>query len=390
MKDWKEALRRLHLPLRRKQSGAARGYHPYRGGRQPVRWFVWLLWAIVPAACTGLIWTISHKSAAAGAFLRSAAQTVAACLSRTTGLLPIPVNEWLIGGVVVWVLYRLISGIIRRRWETLARGVCRLVFFASLCVFLFMSLFMVQHSAPALADRLGLKVGLYSQAQLEEFGYYAAEQVNHLAEQVSRNDEGDCEFGSFRALSQAVQAEYETLAADCPVFDVPRPGPVKQSLLGGRIMSLVDLAGYYFPWTGESIVSSDVVDSHIPFDIAHERAHALGLGPEAECNFAAWLTLKDSTDVRLQYSAWFNAYIYVSNALYRQDREASAALAQTLCDPVRHDIQVLNASLARFEGPLNRAGNAINNAYIKSTGQPDGVRSYGKVVDLLLAYYLAQ
>ncbi len=390
MKDWKESLRRLHLRLRRKQSGAARGYHPYRGGRQPVRWFVWLLWAIVPAVCTGLIWMISHKSAAAGAFLRSAAQTVAACISRITGLLPIPVNEWLIGGVVVWVLYRLISGILRRRWETLARGACRLVFFASLCVFLFMSLFMVQHSAPALADRLGLEVELYSQAQLEEFGYYAAEQVNRLAEQVSRNDGGDCDFGSFRALSQAVEAEYETLAADCPVFDVPRPGPVKRSLLGGRIMSLVDLAGYYFPWTGESIVSSDVVDSHIPFDIAHERAHALGLGPEAECNFAAWLALKDSADVRLQYSAWFNAYIYVSNALYRQDREASAALAQTLCDPARHDIQVLNTSLARFEGPLNRAGNAINNAYIKSTGQPDGVRSYGKVVDLLLAYYLAQ
>lgn len=390
MKDWKESLRRLHLRLRRKQSGAARGYHPYRGGRQPVRWFVWLLWAIVPAVCTGLIWTISHKSAAAGVFLRSAAQTVAACLSRVTGLLPVPVNEWIIGGVVVWVLYRLISGILRRRWETLARGACRLVFFASLCVFLFMSLFMVQHSAPALADRLGLEVELYSQAQLEEFGYYAAEQVNRLAERVSRNAGGDCDFGSFRALSQAVEAEYETLAADCPVFDVPRPGPVKQSLLGGRIMSLVDLAGYYFPWTGESIVSSDVVDSHIPFDIAHERAHALGLGPEAECNFAAWLALKDSTDARLQYSAWFNAYIYVSNALYRQDREASAALAQTLCDPARHDIQVLNTSLARFEGPLNRAGNAINNAYIKSTGQPDGVRSYGKVVDLLLAYYLAQ
>lgn len=390
MKDWKESLRRLHLRLRRKQSGAARGYHPYRGGRQPVRWFVWLLWAIVPAVCTGLIWTISHKSAAAGAFLRSAAQTVAACLSRVTGLLPVPVNEWIIGGVVVWILYRLISGILRRRWETLARGACRLVFFASLCVFLFMSLFMVQHSAPALADRLGLEVELYSQAQLEEFGYYAAEQVNRLAEQVSRNAGGDCEFGSFRALSQAVEAEYETLATDCPVFDVPRPGPVKQSLLGGRIMSLVDLAGYYFPWTGESIVSSDVVDSHIPFDIAHERAHALGLGPEAECNFAAWLALKDSADARLQYSAWFNAYIYVSNALYRQDREASAALARTLCDSARHDIQVLNTSLARFEGPLNRAGNAINNAYIKSTGQPDGVRSYGKVVDLLLAYYLAQ
>ena len=50
---------------------------------------------------------------------------------------------------------------------------------------------------------------------------------------------------------------------------------------------------------------------------------------------------------------------------------------------------MLNASLARFTGPLQQAGSAINNAYIKSTGQPEGVRSYGRVVDLLLAYHFA-
>ena len=75
-------------------------------------------------------------------------------------------------------------------------------------------------------------------------------------------------------------------------------------------------------WTAESVGSSDVVDSHIPFNIAHETAHGLGIGPEAECNFAAWLACKDSEDVRFRYSGWLLAYIYASNALYSADYEA--------------------------------------------------------------------
>lgn len=373
-----------------KDSRAARGYHRYRGEKPPVRWFVWLFWAAGFLALTEVLWQLSRSSEACGAALRSIAQSVAAALSRVTGILPIPVNEWLIGAAVFYTLYRLISGMIMKNWARLARDGCKLCCFASLCVFLFMSLFMVQHSAQPLAERMGLETQLYTQSQLEEYAAFAAEKVNALAVIQPRNDAGECDFGSFRELSRQVTAEYETLAEAYPVFDVPRPGQVKRSFLGGRIMSLFDLAGYYFPWTGESIVSSDVVDSHIPFNIAHERAHALGIGPEAECNFAAWLALKDSADVRLQYSAWFNAYIYASNALYKQDRQASAAVGQLLCTEAKQDIRVLNASLERFEGPLNKAGSAINDAYIKSTGQPDGVQSYGKVVDLLLAWHFSK
>ena len=388
-RDWSAALKRGMARLRKQDARVARGYRRYRGTRPPVRWFLWLLWAALLCAAAAGIWLISHQSQAAGALLRGLAQHTAACISRITGVLPVPINEWLIGLALGLVLYRLIRGLWKKQWAALGRGFCRVIFFAALAVFLFMALFMVQHSAPPLAQRMGLTVEQYTQAQLEEYCDYAVEQVNRLAEQVPRKEDGECDFGAFRPLSRLVSAEYETLAAAEPVFDAPRPGLVKRSLLGGRIMSLVDLAGYYFPWTGESIVSSDVVDTHIPFNIAHERAHALGIGPEAECNFAAWLALKGSQDLRLQYSAWFNAYIYASNALYSQDPEASRARAQALCSAAKQDIRVLNASLARFTGPLQQAGSAINNAYIKSTGQPEGVRSYGRVVDLLLAYHFA-
>ena len=35
-------------------------------------------------------------------------------------------------------------------------------------------------------------------------------------------------------------------------------------------------------------------------------------------------------------------------------------------------------------------GSAANDALIKATGQSDGIRSYGRVVDLMLAYYSAE
>ena len=49
---------------------------------------------------------------------------------------------------------------------------------------------------------------------------------------------------------------------------------------------------------------------------------------------------------------------------------------------------MLNDSLARFEGTkANELGSKANDALIKATGQPEGIRSYGKVVDLMLAYF---
>ena len=234
---------------------------------------------------------------------------------------------------------------------------------------------------------MGLQVGKYTTAQLETFVAETVAQINDLAPQMPRDAAGTCDFGRFRPMAKRVSAEYMRLADEYTVFDRPRAGLVKRSLFGGRIMSYVDLAGYYFPWAAESTVSSDVVDTHIPFNIAHETAHAIGIGPEAECNFAAWLACKDSSDLRFCYSGWLLAYIYSSNALYASDYEAWYRQYGALCADAVHDLQVLNRSLERFENTkVNELGSKANDALIKATGQADGIRSYGKVVDLMLAY----
>jgi len=290
-------------------------------------------------------------------------------------------------GSMTW----LIVSLRRPNGRVLLRGLCRLVWVGCAAVFLFVFLYGVHHTAPPLSSQMGLEVGQYSTAQLEQFLACTIAEVNDLAVQVPRNQEGTCDFGRFRPMAKQVAQEYIRLANEYAVFDRPRAGLVKRSLFGGRIMSYVDLAGYYFPWAAESTVSSDVVDTHIPFNIAHETAHAIGIGPEAECNFAAWLACKDSEDLRFRYSGWLSAYIYGANALYANDYDAWYRQFETLCPQAVHDLQVLNESIARFENTrINQLGSQANDALIKATGQAEGIRSYGKVVDLMLAYFSRQ
>ena len=380
---------RFRLPKLPRKWDARRaiGYRGYRGSKPRLEWWGWLLFGVGLLALTWLIWTLCGAFPAVSSFFRAIARFLSNLLGFFTGILPIPASELMIGGLVLGSLAWLILTLRHRDGQALLQGLCRLIWVGCAAVFLFVFLYGVHHTAPSLAAQMGLEVGKYSTAQLESFVAQTVEQVNALAHQMPRDEEGTCDFGRFRPMAKQVSAEYIRLANEYAVFDRSRAGLVKRSLFGGRIMSYVDLAGYYFPWAAESTVSSDVVDTHIPFNIAHETAHAIGIGPEAECNFAAWLACKDSEDLRFRYSGWLLAYIYSSNALYANDYDAWYRQYGTLCADAVHDLQVLNRSLERFENTkVNELGSKANDALIKATGQAAGIRSYGKVVDLMLAY----
>lgn len=382
---------RLPLPRRRQDPRRATGYRGYRGSGRPLDWWVWLVLGAFFLAAMWALWTACGAFPGVSAFFRRVAQLLSNGLAFFTGLVPIPVAELMVAGLVIGPVWGLMYVLRKRDWAALLRGVCRLICAGCAAAFLFVFLYGVHHTAPSLASRMELEVGQYSTAQLEAFVAHAVEQANGLAVRVPRDEEGTCDFGSFRQMAKQGRREYSRIKEDYAVFDRPQAGLVKRSFLGGRIMSYIDLAGYYCPWAAESTVSSDVVDSHIPFNIAHETAHALGIGPEAECNFAAWLACKDSEDVRFAYSGWLLAYIYAGNALYANDYDAWAGQYGSLCPEIVHDIAALNESLKPFEdSKVNELGSKANDALIKATGQSEGIRSYGRVVDLMLAYFSAE
>ena len=44
----------------------------------------------------------------------------------------------------------------------------------------------------------------------------------------------------------------------------------------------------------------------------------------------------------------------------------------------------------QYEGPIQDISNAANDTYLKANDQADGMRSYGRMVDLLLAEQRAE
>ena len=81
------------------------------------------------------------------------------------------------------------------------------------------------------------------------------------------------------------------------------------------------------------------------------------------------------------------AYVYCSNSLYSYDTDMWAAAASFLSDGVKRDIERQGEYWKQFEGKVKQAAEKVNDKFIESQGVDDGVFSYNRVVELLLAYY---
>ena len=119
----------------------------------------------------------------------------------------------------------------------------------------------------------------------------------------------------------------------------------------------------------------------------HEMAHQRGFASENEANFIAYLTCIAHPDVDFQYSGYLNALSYVNRALALVDRETLITLNEKLSDGVRRDLNDQRDYWKQYEGKVEETFTQMNQTYLKLNGVNDGVQSYGRVVDLLLAYY---
>ena len=98
--------------------------------------------------------------------------------------------------------------------------------------------------------------------------------------------------------------------------------------------------------------------------------------------------------MRFSYSGYYSAFNYCVNALLVEDPErAQQLVSDALAGAngagvalVLQDRTATQTHYRAFEGPFEDVGTTVNDTYLKSFGEEDGVRSYGLVVDYLLAW----
>lgn len=154
-----------------------------------------------------------------------------------------------------------------------------------------------------------------------------------------------------------------------------------------KAMSYMGITGIYFPFTGEANVNMDTPFISLPSTVTHEMAHQRGFAREDEANYIGYLTCKLHPELSFQYSGYILALTHSMNTLYTNDREKFLELSQKYSNDVKNDLNEINKYWARYEGPIEKASNKMNNVYLKSNNQKDGVKSYGRMVDLLIAEY---
>ena len=75
------------------------------------------------------------------------------------------------------------------------------------------------------------------------------------------------------------------------------------------------------------------------------------------------------------------------NALYRADYGQWQEVRSLLSDEAEPDLAANSAFWDSYEGRISETADKINDAYLKVNGQADGVNSYDRMVDLIVAYY---
>ena len=315
---------------------------------------------------------------------------LANALSAATGRVPFSVGEALLAAVVLGLLASLVR-LVRRvratkagRWALVGAALVRLVSAAGAVYLAFLLLWGLNYHRPPLAVMSGLG-GATAGVGLDELEGLCRELVamaNQTRAMVAEDARGvgRVEGGVASALRRSAsgaRAAAERYAALHGPYAVP-----KRVLLSTGL-SYLGISGIYLPFTAEANVNVVVPDSQLPFTASHELAHQGGIAPEDEANFLAYVACSRHPDADFRYSGAFNAALYALNALAASDVERARAAAQW-SPAVRRDLDALRAWNEKYRGPAERAAQAVNNAYLKTQGVPEGVRSYGRMVDLLI------
>ncbi len=318
-------------------------------------------------------------------------------ISLITGLLPISLAEFIILILPIFLLIILVRFIIRlvkdkqNRNINIAKALINIMCVLSVTSFLFTILGGLNYYRYQFSHYSNLKIEKYTIEELYGLTKELAGQANELRDLVPRvdsNDVFDLSMSYFELAKEANKA-MKRLSEDYPVFS-GRYGPAKPVLLS-PLMSYTEITGIFMPFTMEANVNVDILDYNIPYTMLHEMAHQRGFMREDEANYIAYLAGINSDNVELMYSSTMLALISTGNALYSQDTDLYSEIRSMYSDGVVKDIRANTEYWAKYEDTaISTVSNKINDTYLKANAQADGTKSYGRMVDLLLARYRAK
>lgn len=351
--------------------------------------WVSLAWVAVPAALLGVFQLCKGNQAWMNVWVRQVTSPIKSGVSWLCSFLPFGVAEVIWAAAVIAVavfLVRTVYLLLTRRGKLkrLLRRVLALASAALIAYAGYTLMWGANYYADSLADMTGLVDRGTNASELYTLLVAFSDRASELAEEVTRDEDGLYIQDLDTPFAQATEV-YDGLLEEFPCLE----GPIRQPkpMIFSRILSYMGFTGFFFPFTGESMVNVDQPEYLVPFTLLHELSHQRNIASEEECNFLAILAGAQSDNVDFAYSACMSAFIHLSNALRKADTDLWADAVAHLSDTARADNSANTQYWAALESPAKTASQSVYSGVTKSYGEEDVMASYGACVDLLAAYY---
>lgn len=303
------------------------------------------------------------------------------------GWIPFSIGDILYGLAVLYLLrglFRVIRRVFqkntnRQYWLRQFRQTIAVVLWVYV---IFNGFWGLNYNRIGIAQQLDLQVTAYTADELAEVINLTIEKLHALdTVALSRRDS----FHRKQFLFRQAITSYKEIEKQLPFleYNVPSVKPSLYSYLGNYL----GYSGYYNPFSGEAQVNTTAPLVLQPFTTSHEIGHQLGFAKENEANFVGYLAARVSPDAAVQYSIYFDLYIYASRNLMQKDSALAKSLHQKLPVVARKDLRELRAFYAKYENPIEPVIRLLYGNYLKANEQPQGILSYDEVIAWVIAYY---
>lgn len=264
---------------------------------------------------------------------------------------------------------------------------------AVVCLIMTLNCSILFHASTFSERYYGETKDYYSVEELIKVRDYVVERCNQLALEMERDEQGNIVY--HKDISEEAIKAMQNLGETYDQLDgfYPQPKPLAAS----DFFSQQYTGGYYFPFTMEANYNDVMYIMNWPFAICHELAHLRGYIYEDEANLIGYLACVQSGDPFFEYSGYLSVLNYLDrDFLDALGHDWDAYFTHPLIDPQVHidNVFLKQEDWDRIEEEavfdtevVDAVSDSFTDTVLVVNGVEDGIKSYSRVVQLLLLYY---
>jgi len=339
----------------------------------------------------GIIHIISVNSRSFSDFFnRYISSVVRAALAKATNVFPFSISETIIMFLPVIIVLLVFGSFVSLKKGNTAsvRYIASLAAVVTLFYTLFVFSFAAAYHGSTLEAKLGIERKAVSAEELYATASILLEKAEELTDDVNFKYAGKSvmpyDLDKMNALlNDAYEKVYEKYN-----FISEFRSNIKYIVLS-EPMTYTHISGVYTFYTGEANLNINFPDYTLPYTAAHELSHQRGIAREDEANFMAFLVCLESDDPYIRYSGYINLFEYVFSALYKASPDMYYDILDRMNLRIRYELISYSEFFDKYrQTVVSEVSGAVNDTFLKAQGQKEGTKSYGRVVDLAVAYYL--